>query len=339
MLIIKNPMFHDPWGGESLPVIELIGGNIKSLDTEHFYLVDGYVYKFIPNASVKDIKPGVIVEIGGRYLIEPHNETSGEGYQKDRIVSDIDFDSRTSDEKSLEDMYSDYIENYRSSNNIIKSGNIKITPIGDVYMPDLEPTDDSLEIIIKLMLRHLKPIMNEHRGAFDKKHGLDNIKSALNGATKNMSVTKFIKWCESFDLDWEITLHNSSADVMNPLSTPIELSSLQPLPYEDIPIETKNCFTVPLVPHDDPLKWAVKLALNQKRVDLKDYKDRSPSQHTLNNMKAALKVSTQKMSLKYFVYWCEIIDMVYSFKVTSRTDGIWYKINGYDVSTNDKEME
>ena len=338
MLLINNPIFCDPWGDERLPVVEITPDmKIENLDDKHVYLVGDYIYKFIKASSFKDIKPGVIVCVDGRYLIEPHTEESGECYHRKYIVSEDSLDKRVKKE-SFADMFMSYHHNYQNDNNIIRSGNIKIVPVGDVFMPDLEPDDDPLERIIKLMLRHIKPVMNEHRDSFTKKHGLDNIKSALNGATKNMSIVKFLAWCDSFDLDWDITITNLDENVMNPLIHPIELSSRTPMPWIIIPSETKGCFTVPLIEGEDPLKRGIKLALAQKNINIKDYNKRSPTPHLLNNMKAALKIK-QKMTLPYFIYWCEIIDMRYSIKVTSRADGIWYKITGYDVTTNDKEME
>ena len=37
--------------------------------------------------------------------------------------------------------------------------------------------------------------------------------------------------------------------------------------------------------------------------------------------------------------WCEIIDLIYSIKVINPKDGIWYKLTGYDMSTNDPEID
>jgi hypothetical protein len=139
-------------------------------------------------------------------------------------------------------------------------------------------------------------------------------------------------------LDWEITLNNARSDIPNPMHTPILLDCNNEYPWEDIPEETPDCFTVPLNEGEDPLKRAVKLALGQKRVDLKDYRRKSPTQHLLNNMKSALR-SSQKMTIPYFINWCEIIDMAYSFRVLNRADGVWYRITGYEVTTNEKEME
>jgi hypothetical protein len=165
---------------------------------------------------------------------------------------------------------------------------------------------------------------------------LDNIKSALNGATKNMSIVKFLSWCETLELDWEIIIDNYTVDVPHPLSTKITLTNKEEMPWIEIPPETDNIFTVPLTEGEDPLKRGIKLVLGQKLINLKDYRKKSPTPHLLNNMKSALK-SKQKMTVPYFLNWCEIIDLSYSIRVTNRKDGVWYKITGYDVTTNSKE--
>ena len=340
MLLINDPIFCDPWEDVIYPVIELDMDNIQSikLDTHHVYLVGDYFYTYLLNPSINDITPGTIVCMGGKYMIEPHTEEEQDYWHKSFIMSRKEYETRIDQGGSLEEMMRTYVNNYRRSANIIKSGNIKITPIGDIYMPELDKDDDPLERIIKLMLRHLKPVLNEHRGKFSKKHGLDNIKSALNGATKNMSILKFLAWCESFELDWELTIDNLDSDVPSPMAHMIILNNKEAYPWVEIPPETKDCFTVPLSKGEDPLKRAIKLALWLKLIDLKDYRKKSPTQHLINNMKSALK-SKQKMTLPYFINWCEIIDLEFSFKVLNRADGIWYKITGYDVTTNDKEMD
>lgn len=339
MLLIKDPIFCDPRSEDIFPVVEL-DERPKSLDENTFYLVGDYVYRFLGRKSIRDATPGSIIQFGDRFYVNPHNPEEIEMYDKKYIISEREYNKRMQSGESvdgLEDSLIEYIRNYRRENNIIQSGNIKIAPSGEVYMPEILPTDDPLERVIKLTLRHMKLVLNDYRGQFSKKHGLDNIKSALNGATKNMSILKFLSWCENFELDWEIVFDNLDVDVMNPLQYPVVLSNTEEYPWVDIPTETKNIFTVPLVIGEDPLKRGIKLALWQKQIDLRDYRKKSPTPYLINNMKSALK-SKQKMTLPYCINWCEIIDMSYSFRVTNRTDGIWYKMTGYEMTTNNKEV-
>lgn len=339
MLLIKDPIFCDPRSEDVFPVVEL-DERPKSMDKRTFYLVGDYIYRFLGQTSIRDATPGSIIQFGSGFYANPHNPEDAELYSKKYIMSERDYNKRMRSGESsdgLEESLIEYIRNYRQENNIIQSGNIKIAPSGEVYMPEILPTDDPLERVIKLTLRHMKLVLNDYRGQFSKKHGLDNIKSALNGATKNMSILKFLSWCENFELDWEIVFDNLDVDVMNPLQYPVVLSNTKAYPWVDIPMESKNIFTVPLLEGEDPLKRGIKLALWQKQIDLRDYRKKSPTPYLINNMKSALK-SKQKMTLPYCINWCEIIDMSYSFRVTNRTDGIWYKMTGYEMSTNNKEV-
>ena len=339
MILISDPIFSDPLSDKILPVIELYGNDNIKLDKDHFYVVAGIVYKFTEKGSMNNLEPGSICKLGNKYFIEPHIPEQEEYYLEKFVVSKKEYEKRISEttNDTLENMVKEYATNYRKSNNLILSGNIKIAPSGEVYMPDLEPDDDPLERVTKLMLRHMKLVLNEFRGQFSKKHGLDNIKSALNGATKNMSIIKFISWCETLGLEWEISFDNSSSNVPLPLTRPIVISSTKPFPWVDIPPEKKDCFTVPLSKDEDPLKRGIKLVLGEKRLDLKDYKHKSPTPHLINNMKSALK-SRQKMTIPYCLNWCEIIDLTMSIKIINPKDGIWYKLTGYDMTTNDTEI-
>lgn len=337
MILMNDPIFCDPLSDKVLPVIELVDENFGKLDENHFYLIGDYIYSYERHGSINRLKPGTICTIGEKNYVEPHLAENKDLYTQNFIMSKREYDSRVNSSDNLLDMVKDYIDNYKKSNNLILSGNIKIVPSGEIYMPELDPEDDPLERVTKLMLRHMKLVLNDYRGKCGKKHVIDNIKSALNGATKNMSIVKFISWCNMLELEWEIVFDNSAPDVPLPLYKPIVLSSNVEYPWADIPKETKTCFTVPLDIGEDPLKRGIKLVLDQKRLDLKDYRHRSPTPHLLNNMKSALK-SKQKMTLPYCMNWVEIIDLSISFKLLNPKDGIWYKMSGYDMTTNDTEI-
>lgn len=339
MILISDPVFCDPKRDSVLPVIELTPHdyNKTTIDKSKVYLIGHTIYRYVGQGDMGNIEPGTIFRLEQKYYVEPYdNEEDLEMYDAKYIVSRSTYEQRISMESSFDELYANYAKNYNAKNNLVKSGNIKIIPSGDVYMPELSPDDDPLERIIKLMLRHMRLVLNDYRGHFSKKHGLDNIKSALNGATKNMSITKFMSWCKTFGLAWEIVYDNISPDVPNPLPFPVVIRSDTEFPWEDIPPETKECFTVPLIRGEDPLKRGTKLFLYYKGVDIRDYRKKSPTPHLINNMKSAIK-SRQKMTLPYNISWCEIMDVAYSFKVIGQ-DGIWFKITGYEVTTNEKEM-
>lgn len=336
---MKEPFFCDPFKDKALPVIELDKSSLDEtleLSKDYFYLLDDTIYEFVGTVTNdSDLPNGCIGKSGNKYYIEEHTAYTKPAYNIQYVIEKELYESRIT-EAGLEDAVAKYVHNAHTNNNILKAGNIRIVPSGNVYIPELNPTDDPLERIVKLMLRHIKVVLNDHRGIFNKKHQIDNIKSALDGATKNMSITKFLSWCENFNWQWEFTFDNINPRVENPMSGPIVLSSAYPLPWEQVPPETKECFTVPLVDGEDPLKRGIKLVLWDKKIDIKKYKHRSPTPHLINNMKSALK-SKQKMTLLYAMSWCEIIDVEYQFKITNKEDGVWYKIIGYTVTTNGEE--
>ena len=74
-------------------------------------------------------------------------------------------------------------------------------------------------------------------------------------------------------------------------------------------------FTATLKPGDDFLKEAIKEAINKKKINLKVYKDKFKNEHSLNNMKSALNKKS-KMSVSYFMDWCEILGLDWTIIIT-----------------------
>lgn len=61
-------------------------------------------------------------------------------------------------------------------------------------------------------------------------------------------------------------------------------------------------------PDDDFLKYLIKKVIIDKKINLKNYKDKFASQNDLNNMKSGLTHKT-KMSVVYFMKWLEILGL------------------------------
>lgn len=333
MLLIKDPFFCDPIRGYSGEVVELsIPVEQKSLKQDTFYVVGDLVYPYIgPVEFPEDIScHGTIFEYQSRYYIEPHPNSQQDMYCIDQIMSKQQYLNRITREGSIETMLDSYLASYRTGNNLIRSGNIKITPLGEIYNPSLEDTDDPLERIIKLMIRHKQIVLTGH----------DNLRSALNGATKNMSINKFLEWCDILRLDWSIKLTNDESVLVNinPLVTPVVLSSKTSYPWVDIKSTKPNVYTVPLTPNDDPLKWAIKLALHQKQIILKDYKKKGSTEYLVNNMSSALKTKSV-MRITYFLAWCEILNMDYAITIINQEDSIYYTHSGNEIITNKPKQD
>ena len=326
-------LYRDPLSGDTHPV-ESIPEDFQKLEKGNFYIMDSYVYKYIGTiSSIDDIHEGMIANFNG-YKIEPYtNESLMERFSEKNIITLEDYNREMGKSTSLDNLLEDYISNYENGNNLMLQTINMNTSSGEVFMPELKPDDDPFEKAIKSMLRYKKIILNSYKQNVDKAHVLDNLRSALSGATKNMSITKFLLWCQVLDLDWEIHLDNADDNIPHPLKEEIWISNKHDVWVSIDPPKTKGIFVVPLDQKDDPLKKLIKLALDQKRINPKEYESRSSSAHLINNMKSALK-SSQKATLLYFMAWCELLDMVYEIKVTDKETGIYFQVIGYDVYTN-----
>lgn len=67
-------------------------------------------------------------------------------------------------------------------------------------------------------------------------------------------------------------------------------------------------FAPPVKPNDDVLKRIIKLALQEKQVDLKSYRHLFDKDYHLSNLKSTL-TKDAPLSAKYFVRWCEILGL------------------------------
>lgn len=72
-------------------------------------------------------------------------------------------------------------------------------------------------------------------------------------------------------------------------------------------------------PNDDLLKRAIKTALANKQVNMKNYKDFFENNYDLNNMKAVLTKDGTAMSTKNFYRWIEILGL--DFELVLKDNG------------------
>jgi hypothetical protein len=119
------------------------------------------------------------------------------------------------------------------------------------------------------------------------------------------------------------------------------------LSEEEIEIIQANMdiFSVAIRSNDDFLKRLIKEAINRKEINLKIYKDKFKNDHSLNNMKSALNKKS-KMSVSYFLDWCEILGLDWSMSIWDNgTDKISrlnepIMVNSSDgILNNEKESE
>ena len=333
-------MFRDKTTGEYHEVLD-IPKDLSELVYDNWYIIDGYVYHYIGEIhSITNIQPGTISLFNGKYRIEYFSDDndSKEVYSVTNIMTHDEYDSLMTSSTDLEKLLEEYCVEYEKGNNLtLQTVNTTVVS-GDIFMPELKPDDDPFEKVVKSMLLYKKIVLNSRKGSVAKGHVIDNLRSALNGATKNMSITKFLLWNDVLDTDWEIRVFNSDENIPNPLKDDLWLSNTRDINIDIEPSEDKTIFVVKLEPEDDPLKKIIKLALDQKRTNPKNYESKSSSAHLINNLKSGLK-SKQKMTLLYFMTWCELMDMGYSIKITDKESGIYFQVIGYDLYTNLEQSE
>lgn len=312
--------------GRTLPVYP-IPNQFNELKCDRCYVLGDYVYEYIGEINrMADTKPGQIFKRNGRFFINRINPDKQELFSVSNIRHIED------EEQSAEKILSQYIYNFNIGNNIAKDNQSKMVTSGETYVPELKDSDDALTRIMKLMIIHKKLILNNYRDNCDKKYSLDNIRSAINGATINMTITRFLTWCDLLHLDWEFHLFDNGTDPINPLPYDLKISPSNPLTC-DYGDEEKGIYKVPLSEDDDPLKRIIKVAIILKHINLNNYRDKGSTPHLINNMRSALKRKS-KMMIPYFIYWCEILGMDYLFRVIDPVDG-----TVFEADTNYKATE
>lgn len=79
-------------------------------------------------------------------------------------------------------------------------------------------------------------------------------------------------------------------------------------------LNESNIFAPTINPEDDILKRAIKMTLQEMKIDLRAYKDRFRNEYDITNMKSAIN-KPSNMTIKYLVKWCEILDLDLSVNV------------------------
>jgi len=106
---------------------------------------------------------------------------------------------------------------------------------------------------------------------------------------------------------------------------------------EDIEVINNNqeIFKPTFKEEDDFLKYAVKKAILDKQVNLKNYKSKFPNQYALNNMKSGLNKET-KMTVTNFDSWCEILGLKWKMVIEDAgTDKISPLPERIDITSDD----
>lgn len=165
------------------------------------YLKDGYVYIYRGDiAKQKKYKNGLFTDKKGNVIfaipeIEKH-KFAFENIKDDSIQSIV---------KQAEKI------DPKLKRQILRQLNAS----SDVYIPELDPNDDFLKHLVKLILHEKKIDIKQFKHKFPKSHGITNIKAALEtksdaeGKKGSMTIANLLKWCEILDMDIEVKFKDS----------------------------------------------------------------------------------------------------------------------------------
>lgn len=298
----------------------------KSMVEGEFYIIDNLIYEYIGkvnDTTEDDIPVGCFGIYIDRLLINTIPEDD-EMYNDRCINMIIDRTDYEEERSSMDKLIETYVSRFKDGSNIVKELESKLKNSGDVYIPVIKDTDDVLTRMMKLMIIDKEVILSNYKNNSEgtKDYSIDNLRSALNGTTVNMTITKFLSWCSLLGLKWKFEIFDDPDidNIQNPLGTRLTISDEKDL-WVDVGEKENGIFKVPLSENDDPLKKLIKIAVYMKRMVLTDYKDKGSTPHLLNNMRSALKRSS-KMMITYFVFWCEILDITYNFELYDPVTGI-----------------
>lgn len=165
------------------------------------YLRDGYVYIYRGDISrQKKFKNGIFTDKKGNVYFSLDPEESNK-YSFDNIKDD----SIQSIIKQAEKI------DPKLKRKIMK----QITQSSDIYLPELDPNDDFMKHLIKLILHDKKIDIKQFKHKFTKSHGITNLKAALetkssaDGKKGSLTLSNMIKWMELLDMDIEVTFKDS----------------------------------------------------------------------------------------------------------------------------------
>lgn len=321
-----------PTTGESI-IVNAFPNNRNDLQIGIYYPIGEYVYKYIGKVDkFRDIKVGEIAFVNGKkdYFTNAYSDTDDDRdyYHINNISHGTDTEE---DVDSIDSLLSHYHEAFSKGCNIMKGRRIKSTTPDGIFLPELKSTDDALTRTMKKMIIHKQIIPSEYRPNMGKEYSFDNMRSALAGATINMTISKFLAWCNLLELDWEFQVFDNGTDTLNPLSEVIEISNSTDIVC-DCGEPERGIFKVAIGVNDDPLKKMIKCAIIKKHMNINDYKDKGSTPYLLNNMRSALK-SKSKMMMPYFVSWCEVLGLSFVLRIIDPIDGASFEANElYDAN-------
>lgn len=288
--------------------------NIDNLTVGHYYEVNDICYKYIGTIyKLHNIPDGIIAKFNGNIILNEYGDPQKEkSFSINNVVSEDDLTNT-----SIDDVLRSYCTRFNNST-VVEDAYIRASG-GDILMPDINEDDDPFMIAIKMVIRNRgNVIISRYRDRFKEPHAIDNLRTTVLGATRNMSIDRFLIWCEILSIDWTLSLTDNGQDKLHPMTTDIKLSNKT---YDSVevlyPVNTGRGYFTPIYETgEDPLKRALKCAINSKNIKLKDYMSLLPTTHMLSNMRSSImKSANHTVSVPYFISWCEILGISHTITI------------------------
>ena len=325
---LTGMIFTDPVYDGDFFVCEITDQDLErdvDFDSDTVYLYNDYIYKFKGvSTSLSDAPSGSIIRIKGCLQVKPHDEETKHHYYKDKIYSE--FRNKSSLGINLNHIVDCYLNNYDKGTNIITNNKGLLLNSGNVFVPEILPDDDPLTIIIKEVILSKEVNLNMYRTSHDPKlPTLDNLRSGIIEPSRELSFPYFLGWCSVLDLDWVFSITDRPGEpspmcgrrVISNFTDRSEVEEDNAIISELLSSKNSKITAVLLLPNEDPLKRLIKLALMDKRINIKEYKSRGSTPNLVNNMLSTLK-GKSKMSISYFINWCEILGLCAEFTVSTK---------------------
>lgn len=165
------------------------------------YLKDGYVYIYRGDISrQKKFKNGVFTDKKGNVRF-----ALCEADKPKYAFENIKDDSIQSIIKQAEKI------DARLKRKILR----EINQSSDIYLPEMDPNDDFLKHLIKVILHDKKIDIKQFKNKFTKSHSITNLKAALetkstpDGKKGSLTIANMLKWMELLDMDIEVIFRDS----------------------------------------------------------------------------------------------------------------------------------
>lgn len=165
------------------------------------YLKDGYVYIYRGDISrQKKFKNGVFTDKKGNVRF-----ALCESDKPKYAFENIKDDSIQSIIKQAEKI------DARLKRKILR----EINQSSDIYLPEMDPNDDFLKHLIKVILHDKKIDIKQFKNKFTKSHSITNLKAALetkstpDGKKGSLTIANMLKWMELLDMDIEVIFRDS----------------------------------------------------------------------------------------------------------------------------------